>query len=73
MTTTIVSPTARENARTMEATIPERAAGTGGSGYGLLGMRERVALAGGSLRAGPTGGGYRVTAVLPLTESRTGR
>jgi signal transduction histidine kinase len=52
----------------------ERTAGVAGSGYGLLGMRERVALAGGSLHAGPTGdGGYRVTAVLPLTESRTGR
>ncbi|HET7355457.1 MAG TPA: sensor histidine kinase [Nocardioidaceae bacterium] len=35
-------------------------------GRGLLGMRERVGLLGGSLEAGPAlGGGFQVTAVLP--------
>ncbi|SDM84133.1 Signal transduction histidine kinase [Allokutzneria albata] len=35
-------------------------------GHGLVGMRERVELLGGSLLAGPApGGGWRVTAVLP--------
>ncbi len=36
-------------------------------GHGLTGMRERVALLGGSLSAGPAaGGGFVVSAVLPL-------
>ena len=36
------------------------------SGFGLLGMRERVALLGGKLRAGPEPGhGWRVEVVLP--------
>jgi signal transduction histidine kinase len=38
-----------------------------GSGHGLIGMRERVALYGGSLASGPgTTGGYEVRATIPL-------
>ncbi len=43
----------------------------GAGGFGLLGMRERVELLGGSLDAGPLrGGGWRVRAVLPLEGER---
>jgi signal transduction histidine kinase len=43
-----------------------RAAETNG-GSGIVGMRERVALLGGRLDAGPAaGGGYRVSASIPL-------
>ncbi|MFB7946008.1 sensor histidine kinase [Kitasatospora phosalacinea] len=49
---------------------PGRAAAvetSGGTGQGLVGMRERVRLLAGTLDTGPTAdGGYRVSAVLPL-------
>jgi signal transduction histidine kinase len=39
-----------------------------GAGHGLAGMRERAAVAGGTITAGPgAGGGFRVTAELPLS------
>jgi signal transduction histidine kinase len=43
-----------------------------GSGYGLLGMRERAASAGGSVTAEPVGGDrFRVRAVLPAPAPET--
>lgn len=37
-----------------------------GSGYGLVGMRERAELIGGTLEAGPDGKGFRVLLRVPL-------
>ena len=40
------------------------------SGYGLVGLAERVKLVGGRLESGPRpGGGFRVYAVLPTSGS----
>lgn len=43
-----------------------------GNGHGILGMRERVAVYGGLLRAGPRiGGGFEVLAEIPLSGDET--
>ncbi|TDC77116.1 sensor histidine kinase [Streptomyces hainanensis] len=48
--------------------------GADGRGQGLIGMRERVGMVGGVLVAGPRpGGGFRISATLPLTGSDAGR
>lgn len=51
--------------------VPAPAGGSEGSGMGLVGMRERVALLGGQIEAGviadgPLTGGWRVTVTLPV-------
>jgi signal transduction histidine kinase len=51
------------------AGTPRSVNGAGAGGHGLIGMRERVQLFGGSFGAGPReDGGFLVHAVLPLSE-----
>lgn len=50
-----------------EARDGREASGDGGSGLGLIGLRERVAAARGVVDTGPTPGGWRVAAHLPIT------
>ena len=51
----------------VEDSGPGAAEPVGGSGYGLIGMRERAASVGGTFRAGPgADGGFRVRVDLPL-------
>ncbi|MFB8027167.1 MULTISPECIES: sensor histidine kinase [unclassified Streptomyces] len=52
---------------------PAMGGDAGGSGNGLIGMRERAAALGGTIDAGPRpDGGFRVTAELPLRPGRDG-
>jgi signal transduction histidine kinase len=51
----------------VEITDDGRGGAVSASGYGIAGMRERAALLGGQLTAGPRpGGGFRVAARLPV-------
>ena len=55
--------------RVVNGPAPSQPVPSPGSGHGVLGMRERAAMLGGELAAGPRpDGGWAVTTVLPLTE-----
>jgi signal transduction histidine kinase len=61
--------------KTLELTVRnaggEAAGSNGGGGHGITGMRERVALFGGTIEAGPGASeGFEVHAVLPYDENR---
>ena len=58
----------------IEVTDSGRGGSAAGTGYGITGMRERAALLGGDFSAGPRpGGGFRVTARLPLPAPASAR
>ncbi|MFD8477820.1 sensor histidine kinase [Kitasatospora sp. NPDC059673] len=58
------------NTRPSWASSPTAVGPSGG--HGLLGMRERVALVGGTIEVGPTPDGWRIRAVLPADASGVG-
>ena len=59
--------TGRRRSRSRSWTTAAVGAAPAGGGHGLIGMRERVRLHGGHLRAGPRpGGGFAVHATFPL-------
>jgi two-component system sensor histidine kinase UhpB len=61
----------RDPAEARLEVVNDGAAGAGGApGYGLTGMAERVAAAGGTLSAGPIEGGWRVAVRLPTAAAR---
>jgi signal transduction histidine kinase len=57
----------RDGQLSIEVTDSGHGGSPAGTGYGIIGMRERAALLGGDFSAGPRpGGGFRVVARLPL-------
>lgn len=74
--TPVVEVAVRERGDQVEATVTDRGAvltvpPSPGSGRGLVGMRERAAVFGGTVDAGPYGEGWRVRALLPRRETET--
>jgi signal transduction histidine kinase len=60
-----------ERALGLRVTNPVRPGATQGAGHGLVGMRERAALLGGTLTAGGAAGRFGVRAALPYAGART--
>jgi signal transduction histidine kinase len=61
-----VEVTVRDNGRGFDTSVPS-------SGFGLVGMRERVALVGGRLDIGSSPAGTTLRAVLPVRDEAGGR
>ena len=56
----------------VEVTDDGTTSGSTTGGHGLVGMRERIALVGGQLQAGPVAGGFAVTATIPYSAADEG-
>jgi signal transduction histidine kinase len=66
----------RDHELELNVSNPIEAADNGATvnrGHGILGMRERAALLGGSLQAGPSHGRFRIHARLPRALAETRR
>jgi len=61
----------RDHVLELRVTDDGRGGTPSAGGHGLVGMRERAALYGGSVEAGPVPGGFAVHAVLPVPADRT--
>jgi signal transduction histidine kinase len=61
----------RDHVLDLRVTDDGRGGTPSAGGHGLVGMRERAALYGGSVEAGPVPGGFEVHAVLPVPADRT--
>lgn len=64
VTVTVTNPSHPDEAAHQQSDDRDRT----GAGHGLLGIRERVSAVRGTVEAGPVAGGWRLSAVLPLTE-----
>jgi signal transduction histidine kinase len=63
----LVSVSRQDGQLSIEVTDSGHGGSAAGTGYGIIGMRERAALLGGDFSAGPRpGGGFRVAARLPV-------
>ncbi len=58
-----VEVTVRDDGGTADGPVPS---GTGSGGTGLIGMRQRAAMYGGEVKAGPAAGGWQVRATLTV-------
>jgi signal transduction histidine kinase len=61
----------RDHVLDLRVTDDGRGGTPSAGGHGLVGMRERAALYGGSVEAGPVPGGFEIHAVLPVPADRT--
>ena len=63
----VVTDDGRGQSPTGDSPAPSLSSPPGDGGRGIVGIRDRAALFGGSASAGPrAGGGWRVTATIPL-------
>ncbi|MEP7024677.1 MAG: ATP-binding protein [Actinomycetota bacterium] len=74
LTLTVTDDGSAASGTSEDGASADGASADGGGGHGLHGMSERAAAVGGELAAGPRGGGgFAVTARLPLVPTAAGK